>query len=130
VRQAERLIAFADPRAGSPAESVARWILAELGFPAPELQVDLYDARGNWIARVDKLFRAERTVVEVDGKIKFTDPKIDPREALWEEKLREDKIREAGWQVVRLTWGHLRGSREELRARMLGAFALGARATA
>jgi hypothetical protein len=129
VRQAERLVLFADPRAESPAESVARWILCELGFPAPELQVDLYDARGKWIARVDTLFRPERTVIEVDGKVKYTDPKVDPREALWQEKLREDRIREAGWQVVRLTWAHLKGSREELRARVLTAFALGARAT-
>jgi hypothetical protein len=129
VRQAERLIAFGDARAESAAESLARWILAELGFPTPELQVDLFDVRGNWIARVDQLFRAESTVVEVDGKVKFDDPAVDPREVLWKEKVREDRIREAGWEVVRLTWTHLKGSRQELRNRMLRAFARGARAT-
>jgi hypothetical protein len=35
VRRAERLVLFADAHAESPAESVARWILAELGFPTP-----------------------------------------------------------------------------------------------
>jgi hypothetical protein len=79
---------------------------------------------------VDQLFRAESTVVEVDGKVKYADPNVDPREVLWQEKLREDRIRGEGWQVVRLTWAHLQGSRQELRARMLTAFALGSRATA
>lgn len=129
IRQADRLIAFGDHRAESAAESLARWILAELGFPTPELQVDLFDARGNWIARVDKLFRAEHTVVEVDGKVKYEDPNVDPRDALWKEKAREDRIRETGLEVVRLTWAHLKGSREELRHRMLRAFARGTRAT-
>lgn len=129
VRQAERLIAFADPRAESPAESVARLILAELGFPPPDLQVDLFDARGLWIARVDMVFQGQRTVIEIDGKVKYTDRNVDPAKVLWDEKLREDRLREAGWQVIRLTWAHLKGSREELRARVLRAFAMSARAT-
>lgn len=127
-RQALEVIRFADSRAESAAESLARLVFAEAGLPAPELQVELRDADG-LIGRVDLLFRAQRTIVEVDGKIKYTDPRSgDAAEVHWREKLREDRLREAGWEVVRVTWAQLVGSPKEVAARIRAAFARAQRA--
>jgi very-short-patch-repair endonuclease len=73
-------------------------------------------------------FRAQRTIVEVDGLLKYRNP--DDPDALVNEKLREDRLREAGWEVVRVTWAQLKGNREKLRKRLLAAFARGLRQTA
>jgi very-short-patch-repair endonuclease len=51
------------------------------------------------------LFRAERTIVEFDGLVKYGG--ADGRQALVDEKRREDTLRSLGFQVERLTWGDL-----------------------
>ena len=53
-------------------------------------------------ARVDALFAEQRTIVEFDGRVKYDDP-----DAIWREKLREDRLRELGYEVVRVTWAEL-----------------------
>jgi hypothetical protein len=45
---------------------------------------------------------------------------------LWDEKAREDRLRDLGWQVVRWLWEDLQHP-ERLRERLLRAFARGAR---
>ena len=126
-RQAVRAADFADPRSESPAESIARAVFADHGLPPPDLQVELGDASGR-IARVDFLFRAQRTIVEVDGKVKYVAPHRSPGDVMWEEKLREDRLREAGWEVVRVTWKQLMTNPAEVAARVRAAFARAARA--
>lgn len=124
-RQALEVVAFADGRAESAAESLARYVLAKHGLPAPELQVELSDAAG-LIGRVDMLFRDLRTIVEIDGKVKYTGQDSD---VLWREKRREDRLREAGWEVVRVTWTQLVSAPREVVARIRAAFARAQRAT-
>jgi hypothetical protein len=48
----------------------------------------------------------ERVVVEFDGLVKYDG--ADGRAALAREKAREDRLRAAGYQVVRLVWSDLR----------------------
>lgn len=120
--QARAVVAFADGRAESPAESFARCVFADHGLPTPDLQVEMFDDAGK-IGRVDLLFREQGTVVEVDGKIKYTDPWRDPTEVLVEEKLREERLREAGWEVVRVTWTQLTTSERTVVNRVRAAFA-------
>lgn len=120
--QAKAVAAFADGRAESPAETFARCVFAEHGLPTPDLQVEIFDGAGK-IGRVDLLFRDQGTVVEVDGKVKYTDPWRDPREVLVEEKLREERLREAGWEVVRVTWAQLAASERTVVNRVRAAFA-------
>ena len=57
------------------------------------------------MGRVDFLFRAQRTIVEFDGLVKYGG--ADGRPALIDEKRREDALRSLGYQVVRLTWRDL-----------------------
>ena len=67
-------------------------------------QVEVRDARGVVVARVDWLVEGTRVVVEFDGKVKFADG--DPAR-LWAEKKREDRLRALGYTVVRITWADL-----------------------
>jgi very-short-patch-repair endonuclease len=79
------------------------------GLPEPELQIAISDSDG-LIGRVDFLFREFRTIVEFDGKIKYSRelaPDGDPTIALWREKQREDRLRALGYEVVRITWADL-----------------------
>jgi hypothetical protein len=61
--------------------------------------------------------------VEPDGKVKYNRPFGDPSEVLWEEKLREDGIRDVGWEVVRTTWVELLREPQRFAGRVLAAFA-------
>jgi very-short-patch-repair endonuclease len=125
-----RAAAFADARSQSAAESRARALFAEhdalTGF---DLQVRIGDANG-FIAQVDFLFREHRTIVEIDGKVKYTDPWRTPGDVLWNEKLREDRLRDAGFEVVRVTWKQLVTEPGRVIERILAAFARAARRAA
>lgn len=104
IRQATSRLAFADGRAESALESVGRWRMREADLPAPDLQVLLTDADGV-IGRTDFCWRELRTVAEADGfgKYRAEDGTADFA-ALRAEKLREDRLRDAGWEVFRFTW--------------------------
>lgn len=110
-------VLFADGRAESPAESLCRLRLAEAGY-VPELQVDLYDAVGH-IARVDLFLRAFRIVVEVDGLVKILDPWAgSAEEELRRREVRERRLRDAGWIVIRTTWHELMYDKQGFIARI------------
>jgi hypothetical protein len=102
---ARAAVELADGLAESPGESWARVLFVSLGLPPVDLQVEIQDQRGRFVGRVDFLFRAQRTIVEFDGLIKYGG--ADGRQALVEEKRREDALRSLGYQVVRLTWRDL-----------------------
>ncbi|MGC4944539.1 hypothetical protein [Kribbella sp. DT2] len=102
VRAALRAVAFGDGRAESVGESRMRVLLAVLGLPAPIPQAVITDRSGEFVARVDFLLAEWDVVVEFDGTGKYAD-----RDALVAEKLREDRIRDLGYQVVRATWSDL-----------------------
>lgn len=85
-------------------------------LPVPQAQVWIQDGTGI-VARVDFLFAAERTILEFDGLVKYRTP-----EDLRAEKIREDRLRTLGYEVVRLTWADL-GDPAQVRAMVLAAFA-------
>lgn len=98
-RRACAAVAFADKAAESVGESRARVLFHEQGLPPPELQKEIRDRAGRLVGRVDFYFPDWRTVVEFDGKLKYTDPDV-----LYREKRREDRIRELDYAMVRLGW--------------------------
>lgn len=124
ARLAARVVEMADGRAESVGESLMRYDFTRGGLPTPELQVEFRDERGIVWARVDALFAEERTIVEFDGRMKYDDPTT-----LWREKLREDRLRELGYEVVRVTWSDL-GAPAALATRIRAAFARGRRRAA
>jgi hypothetical protein len=121
VQQAREAVAFADRLAESPLESFGRWRFAEHGLPAPDLQVWLGDELGAF-ARVDHLWKAHRTVAEADGAVKYASAAD-----LFAEKRREDRLRDAGYEVVRYTWDDALYSPGLLAVRVRRAFERAAR---
>jgi len=113
-----------DGRSESAGESVSRVRLLEQGLPAPEPQYTVYDHRGNVVARSDFGWEDRRTVGEFDGKVKYgrlLKPGQSVADVVYAERLREDAIRDQGWQVVRWTWTDL-DRPDIIRDRVLRAF--------
>lgn len=99
-------------RSGSPAESVCRVRLRQLGAPEP-VQQQAFERPGERTAVVDFWFPDQGVVLEVDGRAKYEDPvMLDGRstaDAHWHEKQREDFVRSFPEvrTVVRVTWTDL-----------------------
>jgi len=109
-RLAARVLDFADERAESPGESLSRVRMKQDGLPRPDLQVDMQDASGRFLGRVDFLWRAYRLVGEFDGAVKYGElvpVGQTPATVIVAEKRRELALRNMGYQVVRWTWGDL-----------------------
>jgi hypothetical protein len=125
IRQARRTVALLDPQSESAGESVSRVRLHQDGLPTPELQQDVYDDEGHFVARVDFYWKEQRTIGEFDGKIKYgrlLKPGQAIEDVLFEEKRREDALRDLGWQIVRWLWRDLYRP-GVIRDRVLRAFA-------
>ena len=81
----------------------------------------LWDEDGPF-ARVDQYWKEYRTVAEADGALKYRTPAD-----LFEEKRREDRMRDLGEEVVRYTWEEAFRRPQLLAARMRRAFVRSAR---
>jgi hypothetical protein len=119
VGRCRRAIEFLDPLAESAFESMSRAKLHEGGVPAPESQVWLQGASGRWY-RVDFYWRHRRLIGEADGRQKYVDnPERPVEEVVYEEKLREDDLRDAGENFVRWNYGQMAFRTEETIARIM-----------
>ena len=114
---------WCDPRHESPGETLVAHLLRLAGHPVePQFVVP---GTGKWTRggqgyRADLRLTGTHVLVEFDGRVKY-----ESREALWEEKLREDRIRSLGWVVVRVTMADLRDP-AAVRGRVDAAVALAA----
>lgn len=110
ARAAGRVVSFADGRSESVGESRSRLALAAAGAPSPQLQAVILDAYGE-AGRVDFWYEEYRTAGEFDGLKKYkVSAGAGPDEAgriVTAEKLREDRLRAAGIEIVRWTWADL-----------------------
>lgn len=80
-----------------------RVLMRNEGLPRPVLQATFEDEDG-FVGRTDFFFVEENTIVEFDGLLKYAD---GTREGLVREKVREDRLRALGFEVVRTTWADL-----------------------
>ena len=115
---AAAVIAFADRRSESPLESIARVVFRDGGLPPPKLQALIGTAED--VARVDFFWDSYRTIVEVDGAIKYADP-TRARAQLE----RDSWLRSLGYEVVHCTWEEITMSPEAVVARIREAFRRG-----
>lgn len=120
ARQATRVVRFADSGAESVLESLARLLFEKYGLPPPQTQVLVGDEWGP-IARVDFFWAEYGTVCEADGMLKYATPR-----ALRDEKLRQERLVEGGYEVVRITWDDVVNRPEETVRRVRAALARGA----
>jgi hypothetical protein len=113
--RARSAVEFSRPGADNPGETHSRIVIAELGFPVPELQVRHVNPRGGYYY-VDFEWPEFRRIGEFDGKGKYLKPeyldRMSPGDAVVEEKIREDHFRAQGHGVSRWGPGDVNGRRE------------------
>mgnify|MGYP007131769979 CR=1 FL=1 len=116
VATARRVAAYADARAESGGESVARGIMICEGLVPTDLQRmlrDPVDGRGTYYADFVFELRDGKTVIgEFDGKAKYVDPALLGDKitigTLLDERKRESHITLLGMPVARFTWNDVR----------------------
>jgi len=111
TRQLVVPVRMADGRAESAGESRWRHLCYAYNVPAPELQYEVYDDQGNLVGTTDMAWPKRRLLGEFDGKIKYgrlLKPGQEPGDVVFEEKRREDLLRElTGFGMVRTIWTDL-----------------------
>ncbi|HVT70079.1 MAG TPA: DUF559 domain-containing protein [Trebonia sp.] len=100
VKQARRVVEFADERAESPLESAARVVFDSCGLDPPELQAGIFTPNGAF--RVDFLWPAHRVIAEADGLMKYNN-----RRDYIKQLERDRHLQDAGYKVVHFTWKEL-----------------------
>lgn len=116
--RARQVVDFSDGLSESVLESAARVVFAQAGLPTPQLQVEIRDEGGQFVGRADFYWPEHRTIVEVDGMAKYSDP-----ERAQAQIRRDIRLREAGYKVVHVTWADLFGRPAKVIDRIRRAFA-------
>jgi hypothetical protein len=128
VTTALEVVKFADAKAESALESIARVLFRQLGFPPPELQA--WVSFGAEDFRLDFRWREYRTIAEVDGAVKYTTLTADPAQRALVQLRRDALLRELGYEVVHFTWQDITSEPERVAAVLRTAFRRGSRAIA
>ena len=79
----------------SPRESSTRVALVRAGLPEPELNIDVFDRRGRFLACVDMAYPRYRIAVEYQGE--------QHSESFAEDVERIEVLRAEGWEVIQVT---------------------------
>lgn len=115
---------FANARAESPLESLARVVFADCGLPEPLLQVLLWNGEEWTSERVDFCWPDCWVIAEVDGMAKYEAETPHARRRLRRrDHEREQYIGDLGFEVVRFTWEDVLFRPAEVCARIRRAFA-------
>lgn len=109
IEGARQMVHHMDGRSESPGETRTRLILSRAGIRV-EPQVVINEDDGSFVARVDLKVADAAVVVEFDGRKKYSTT-ADIERAHWQEKQRADRLRNLGYEVVRVTWRDLANPR-------------------
>ncbi|MEV0155328.1 hypothetical protein AB0H57_16515 [Micromonospora sp. NPDC050686] len=96
---ARKRLAEADGRAQSPLETRTRLRCVDGGVAPDVLQLEVRDDDGYLLGIGDLGWRGARVIAEADGR--------DPHgslQALYEDRVRQNRLVNAGWTVLRFTW--------------------------
>jgi very-short-patch-repair endonuclease len=104
IRRLRRAVGLADSRSESPMETRLRVQLVRARLPAPELQVELHDSTGRFLARADLYYPDARLVIEFDGQ--------NHKDRIAADLRRQNALLNAGYHLLRFTAAdlHVRGS--------------------
>ena len=122
IGRAHRALRLVDPRAESPLESLSRLVIWRMPFPPPVTQQRIGDHLGRFVARTDFGWAELGVVGEADGLTKY-----DRREALTDEKLRQERLEQLGLVVARWGWDEAFHHPKQLERRLQKAFTRAAR---
>ena len=107
----ELAVTLADPLVESVGESRCRWLFWQHSVPMPLCQVEVHDATGRLVGRVDFAWPELGVFLEFDGTGKYVKnlrPGQTTVDVVLAEKAREERICETtGWRCIRLTWADL-----------------------
>ncbi|MGY1771377.1 DUF559 domain-containing protein [Blastococcus sp. SYSU D00813] len=103
--RARAVLPLADQRAGSPMESVLRWLLHAARLPAPVLQHVVHDDRG-FVGQVDMAWPDRRVLVEFDGEVHRE------RDVFVRDLRRQNGLVLAGWTILRFSSADVLGRPE------------------
>jgi very-short-patch-repair endonuclease len=93
--QVAEILSVVDPLAESPMESRLRLTIIDGGLPRPESQVEVRDAAGQLIARVDLAYRKQRIGIEYEGD------HHRERQAFRRDLARVNALMAAEWRIIR-----------------------------
>lgn len=105
--RAVRALGHLDARRETALESAswAYFVVHRIPFPSTQVTIELPPSAipgSPRTARADWEWKSQRLIGECDGRIKYTD-----RNALYAEKVREDRLRELGYRLIRWGWDDL-----------------------
>jgi very-short-patch-repair endonuclease len=104
------------PGVDSPQETTLRLLIRAAGLPEPEVNLDVVDAAGYWVARPDLSYPAWRIAIEYEGDHHRAD------RTQWRRDIQRDRdLERLGWVVIRVVPDDLRGSSEGLLRRLRAA---------
>ena len=110
VRHLHVPVRMCTDRAESVGESRGLWLFWVERIPAPVLQFEVHDGL-RLVGRTDWAWPKARGLGEFDGRVKYgrlLKPGQDPGDVVFEEKKREDDLREVtGAWMIRLVWSDL-----------------------
>jgi hypothetical protein len=117
VVRARSVLPCADGLAGSPMESVLRWLIHEARLPRPVLQHVICDDAGIFLGQVDLAWPEFRVLVEFDGNVHRD------RKVFVDDLRRQNGLVLAGWTVLRFTSADVLGRPEWVAATIRAALA-------
>jgi hypothetical protein len=95
---ARSILSVADALAGSPMESVLRWLIVQAGLPRPVLQYVVRSHEdGRFLGRADMAWPEQRVIVEFDGEVHRD------RHVFVRDLRRQNEIVLAGWRILRFS---------------------------
>jgi hypothetical protein len=106
--RARSVLLIADARAGSPMESVLRWLVIDAGLPRPVLQHVITDGDGVFAGRTDLSWPELRVLVEFDGDVHRE------RDVFVSDLRRQNRLVAAGWTILRFSSADVRGRPNEV----------------
>lgn len=101
----------------SPLESASYAVFVRRGLVLPECNVWLTEERRGGV-RADFAWRRHRLLGEADGRVKYDDPWAEAETVLWREKLRQERLEDLGFVVVRWTGAELHRNPDTVVARL------------
>lgn len=95
VQRGRRFMRWVRERVESPMESLVRLMIVAARLPEPECNVEVFDADGRFVARVDLAYRAWRVAIEYDGR---WHERTDAQRR--RDRDRRERLERLGWTMV------------------------------
>jgi very-short-patch-repair endonuclease len=106
IARARHLARLVEPRTESMGESWLRLRIVDAGFPRPRVQIEILEADGRCVYRLDMGWEDERVAVEYDGEEYHSTPDRLARDRC----RRRDLEQTYGWRVLAVGKGEVLGT--------------------